>query len=377
VGRVRALAASLVASVVASALAPVAFLAVAAGPAAAYPLPRAWILVDAGTGDVLAASNDHVSMPPASLVKLLTAVVAVEDLAPDAQVPVDATAAAEPPSAIGMRAGQVWGLSDALHCLLMASANDVAVALAERVGGSVAGFANEMQRWARVLGLRDHPVLDDPSGLDGAGHFGRGDLVSAYDLAIVARAVLAIPELAQIVAEKAYDFVDPSGTPRHLVNHNQLLFNPLFGAVGLKTGFTDKAGITYAGAARRAGRTLVVIQLGAYDHYVTAAQQLDWGFAVPPGAESAADQLPAVHLAPLPPHLSLGAPPAPAAREGLAEGPAPGSPGRAGDIAGVAAAGLLGGSALAVWSRPRRRRGTHARRRGRRPRRGRPDAPLP
>ncbi len=259
------------------------------------PPPRAWILADVDTGKVITASVDHVRLAPASLTKLLTGVIAAEDLPPDAQVPVSPTAQSMPASAIGMKAGQVWTLDQALHALLMVSANDAAVALAERIGGSREAYTLEMARWAGILGLVDHPVLEDPAGLDDNGSVGNGNRISAYDMATIARVALAVPVVSHIMSLGTYDFSGPGGA-YHLVNHNQLLW--LYpGAVGGKTGFTDLAGITYVGAAERNGRTMLVVEMGGtVDPYATAEAFLDVGFATPVGAESAADHLPAVRL---------------------------------------------------------------------------------
>lgn len=259
---------------------------------------KAWVLVDAGTGAVIEAENARTPLPPASLTKLLTALVAVRALQPDAAVPVSERAAAMPARKLNMEAGEEWPLTDVLHSLLLSSANDAAAALAERVAGSLEGFAPVLQASAGRLGLQDDPVLRDPAGFDDAAAVDGGNRVSARDLAIVARAALAEPALASIVGRREYAFTGPDGTPHRLLNHNRLLrLYP--GTIGMKTGYTRKAGNTLAAAARRDGRTMIVVLLGVEDMYGTAAALLDRGFATPAAsAGRPGDRLPAVRRLP-------------------------------------------------------------------------------
>src|SRR5205085_6277742 len=117
------------------------------------PLPKAWILVDADTGAVLDQGNAHQPLPPASVTKVLTALIAVEQLQPGADVPVSAEAQGMPARNMNMKAGQVWKFEDVLHALLMVSANDAAVALAEKASGSRQEFANVMAQTAQRIGM--------------------------------------------------------------------------------------------------------------------------------------------------------------------------------------------------------------------------------
>src|SRR5581483_778933 len=183
----------------------------AAGPAAAQSPPgppyqaKAWILVDAGTGRVLDAYTQHEALPPASTTKLMTALVATEKLAPEAIVTVSPVAAAQPAMRIGMVAGQQWTLDAAMHSLMMVSANDAAYALAEAASGSLAAFADDMNAAALRYGMVDSHFAD-PAGFDDAAAFGGGNRVSAYDLAIAARNVLAVPGLMAMVGTTKWTF---------------------------------------------------------------------------------------------------------------------------------------------------------------------------
>lgn len=257
--------------------------------------PKAWILVDADTGDVLDGANFHVPMRPASVTKVLTALAVVEALTPDATIPVSARAEGMPAAKINMKAGEMWPFEDAFHSMLLSSANDAAVALAERADGTLEAFSQHLRAVASEIGLQDSPTLNDPAGLDDATFsFDGGNLISARDLAIAARTALANPEIAAAVANPVYTFVGPDGAHHRLGNHNQLL-KRYPGAIGVKTGYTKQAGNTYIGAAQRDGRTMIVVMMGAPEIYATAGAYLDKGFATPVASETATEQLPALH----------------------------------------------------------------------------------
>lgn len=259
----------------------------------AAPMPKAWMLVDADTGAVISAGDEREALPPASTTKVITALVAVHSLPADADIPVSARAEATPATKINMKAGQTWTLDDTLHALLMSSANDAAVALAERVAGSVEAFQSDMYDEAARLNMADNPVLLDPAGLDDSFSVGGGNRVSARDLAIAARALLADPELSKIVAENIARFTGGDGIAHRLVNHNNMIRH-YDGAIGVKTGWTVKAGHCLIAAARRNGRTMLSVVMDAPDMYVTSAALLDQGFTTPVSTEATMSHLPPI-----------------------------------------------------------------------------------
>lgn len=231
----------------------------------------------------------------ASVFKVLTALVVVENLPTDADVPISARAEGMPARKMQLVNGEVWRASDLLHALLLASANDAAVALAERVAGSLEGFGGMLDQTAQRLQLADSPVLRDPAGLDDEFSVDGGNLISARDLAIATRAFLAYDELTAIVGLPEYRFTGGDNEPHRLLNHNRLL--KLYpGAIGIKTGYTKRAGHSLIAAARREGRTMVAVVLGAADPYRSAMQLLDTGFATPVAAQESLDHLPPVAL---------------------------------------------------------------------------------
>jgi D-alanyl-D-alanine carboxypeptidase (penicillin-binding protein 5/6) len=266
-----------------------------AAPPPGQPWPaKAWILVDADTGKVLDAFNEHEALPPASTQKIMTALVAAEKLSPDATFTVGATAAGQAAMRIGMVAGQQWALDQALHSLMLVSANDAAYALAEAASGSLDAFAADMNAAAARYGMVDSR-FSDPAGFDGLEGREGGSRVSAYDLAIAARNFLSVPELTAIVGLREYRFDGPDGQPHVLYNHNKLLAR-YPGATGLKTGYTSLAGSTFVGTATRSGRTMIAVVLNTTNMYGIAGALLDKGFATPADAAGPGATLPAVRV---------------------------------------------------------------------------------
>jgi len=293
-------------------------------PPARGPLPEAksYVLVDVGTGNVLAGYNERLRLPPASLTKVLTALIAVTYLPPGATVTATKTSEAVYPNRVGMEVGKPWPLGEVLHALLIMSANDAAYAIAGRISGKVSAFGEVMERAAAQIGMSDHPVLHDPAGLDGTEGVDGGNLVSARDLAIAGRDLLFVPELARIVDKDSYYFVDPNGEGHWLASTNNAFLVSYPGAIGIKTGFTDAAGTCVMAAARRDGRTMMAVVMNGYNPTQSAIDLLDQGFATPVGSEPTADHLPPVAL----PHPAP--PPRPAGRRSqgrdeMAQAPAP------------------------------------------------------
>ncbi len=279
------------------ALAIVVVIVVAVGSGAApsaaapgSPEPRAWIIVDADSGAVLAAANEHEPLRPASTSKIMTALIAVERLDPSRPIEVSATAAAQPPSKIGASEGERWNPLDAVAAITLESANDMAYALAETIGdGDLASWSRIVNDSATRLGMTDS-TFADPAGFDAPGEaYGGGSWVSVYDTAIATRNAMAVPALATLAASGSYDFTWPSGTPDVMENHNPMLAGGNWaysGATGFKTGFTEAAGRTMVATARRDGRSIIVVAFGTYDIYAWSAQLLDQGFATEPGTGS-------------------------------------------------------------------------------------------
>jgi D-alanyl-D-alanine carboxypeptidase len=275
-----------------------------------------------GSGNVLAGYHEHLRLPPASLTKVLTALVAISYLPSSARVPGTAVSVDAYPNDVGIEKGVPWPLHQVLESLLVLSANDAAYAIAGRVSGTLARFGPVMQRSATQIGMSDSPVLRDPAGLDGTEGYGGGNLVSARDLAIAGRDLLSVPELAGIVSQENDHFIDPTGTAHWLPSMDYAFLSSYPGAIGIKTGYTDRAGSCIMAAARRAGRTMLAVVMNGYNPTQTAIDLLNWGFATPARAERGADRLPAVALPD--PHAAHGLNrPAPDARPSVPGGRRP------------------------------------------------------
>jgi D-alanyl-D-alanine carboxypeptidase (penicillin-binding protein 5/6) len=255
--------------------APAAAELAAARPPAASGLrvaSRYAILVDAGTDRVLWGRNYNVARPPASLTKMMTVLVANASLARRQVAVAGRDAAVRPATRLVLRPGQKILVEQALAAALIVSANDMAVLLADSSAGSMRRFSLAMDAESRRLGLR-RSRWRVPDGLDTPGH-----VSSAYDLAILARAVLRDPWLARMVRTRHLAFVTPDGH-RHTLTSRSRFLRDYPGAVGIKTGFTDDAGRCLAAAATRGGRTLIAIVLDSPDPAGDAARLMDWGFA--------------------------------------------------------------------------------------------------
>lgn len=261
-------------------------------------VPASYVLVDADTGVVLLAHNEHDPHLTASTIKVLTALVTVEHRSLSSNLTISKLTAAQPASKIDMKEASIWPLDQALHALMIISANDAAYAMAENVGGDLAGFATMANATAKRLGLQNTD-FHDPAGLDGAEGFQGGTTSSAYDLAIVARNALMVPAIADPATKVTYEFTDPTGAGRRLRNHNRGFLTSYPGAIGLKTGFTDRAGRTLITAARRDGRTLIAVVMGTWDDTGWAGYLLDQGFAGTATGSATPVKLPPVRVIPL------------------------------------------------------------------------------
>jgi D-alanyl-D-alanine carboxypeptidase (penicillin-binding protein 5/6) len=240
--------------------------------------PRGGLLFDLDTGRVLWRRRPDRVLPIASLTKMMTALIVVERSNPDDKVRVTKEALAYKGSGVGvLPKGKRVKLETMLNGLLLPSGNDAAIALAQRISGTVAGFVEHMNARARDLGL-ECTRFSSPDGFVDAGNHS-----CAIDLAAMARAVLDEPRLARIVKRPRALLPFPiKGGRLYLFNNNPLLRRGYPGAIGIKTGFTDAAGRCLVAAARRNGRRLGVVLLHSPDPGRQATQLLNRGFALLP-----------------------------------------------------------------------------------------------
>jgi D-alanyl-D-alanine carboxypeptidase (penicillin-binding protein 5/6) len=224
---------------------------------------------------VLFAKHADRRRPIASLTKVMTALVVLEDASPDETVVVSARAAGTRGSQLGLVVGERISVQQLLYALLMQSSNDAAIALAEHVGGSVEAFVGLMNHMAEQMGLR-RTRFRDPAGLDDRGYS------TAHDLAVIVRAAYAEPLFARITRTKFHRIRAPSGPVRRIQNRNVLLW--LYpGAIGVKTGFTSPARHCLVAAAERDGARLLAVALGSPGHdaagvFIDGASLLNLGY---------------------------------------------------------------------------------------------------
>ncbi|MEV5742098.1 LPXTG cell wall anchor domain-containing protein [Microbispora rosea] len=267
-------------------------------PAGINPPPKteasAYVVADADTGAVLAAKDPHGHYLPASTLKTLTAVTLIPRLDKNRKIKPSEEACNVEGSAVGIVPEPIYKVDDLMRALLMVSGNDAAVALAEANGGVKKTLA-DMNKEARKLQAYD-TVAKTPNGLDAP-----GQRSSAYDLALIARAGLAIPDFREYISTKVAKFPAPKEDPKkkkkkkrgddseasespapayyEMANHNRLL-GRYKGMLGVKNGWTSKALGSFVGAARRDGHTILVVIMhhpgGFWDE---VAKLLDWGFA--------------------------------------------------------------------------------------------------
>lgn len=232
------------------------------------------VLADLDTGRVLFARNGNERRPIASLTKIMTALLVIEETTPTEIVTTSPNAAAGGGigiSGLGLVAGERIRATELLYALLLQSANDAAVALAEHVGGSVERFVRQMNARAGELGLH-RTRFASPNGLDDTGYS------SARDLARLTRIAFGGRGFSSLVATRFHVVRSLDHEPRVVQNRNALLW--LYpGAIGVKTGFTTSAGFCIVAAAEREGRRLLAVVLGeSGEPFSGAAALLNYGF---------------------------------------------------------------------------------------------------
>lgn len=225
------------------------------------------VVMDAHSGKVLWEKNSQAKSLIASTTKIMTALVVLENAPLDEIVTVSAEAVGVEGSSMYLTAGEELTVEDLLYGLMLLSGNDAAEALAYHVSGSIEDFAELMNRKADVLGLRNTRFAN-PHGLDSEDNYS-----NASDMARLAAYALQNEHFRRIVSSQSYS----CGT-RRMTNHNKLLWD-YEGAVGVKTGYTKKAGRILVGAAEKNGRQLISVTISAPDDWKDHRAMLDLGFS--------------------------------------------------------------------------------------------------
>jgi serine-type D-Ala-D-Ala carboxypeptidase (penicillin-binding protein 5/6) len=236
--------------------------------------PRAGLVFDVDTGEVLWRRRPLLTVPMASLTKIMTALLAVERGRPDDPVRITPAALRYTGSGIGLlpRGGRVR-FETLLNGMLIVSGNDAAIALAVHLAGSERRFVGLMNERAAQWGL-ECTHFASSHGLE------PGNRSCARDLAVMTRLAMAEPRIRRIARRRQVDFRFPvKGGRLYLYGHNPLIRLGYPGAIGLKTGYTDEAGRCFVGVARRGGRRLAVVLLNSRDPAKHAPKLLNAAFA--------------------------------------------------------------------------------------------------
>jgi D-alanyl-D-alanine carboxypeptidase (penicillin-binding protein 5/6) len=260
---------------------------------------RAALLMDAATGKILYQKDADLRLPPASTTKVVTAILALESGRKLSEsLTVSKAATRVPASKLYLRPGQTITIGHLLYGILLSSANDASIVLAEGIAGSVENFTERMTKKAHAIGaLNSH--FTNPHGLTAADHYS-----TARDLAIFFRYALRNATFNEIIQTKITSVSSTSRVRKKTVarrisvrNHNRLLWN-FDGAIGGKTGYTHAAQKCFVGAVMRNGVTLIVSILGARDQWGDTKQLLEYGFdryqtlkaATEPGGKTATSE---------------------------------------------------------------------------------------
>lgn len=226
------------------------------------------VLVEANTGTILYAHNEHEVRPMASTTKIMTALVALETTPLNEMVTVSTAAIRVAGSNAGLRAGQQLTMKELLYALLLPSGNDAANVIAEHVGGSHEQFVHQMNEKAADLGAT-RTRFANAHGLDAPNHHS-----TAHDLAIITTAALRYPTFSQIVDSTEFVSQSVSNSWR---NTNRLLWS-YDDIEGVKTGYTGGAGLCLVAASSRSGMKLISVVLAGPDRWQDSVKLLEYGF---------------------------------------------------------------------------------------------------
>jgi D-alanyl-D-alanine carboxypeptidase (penicillin-binding protein 5/6) len=223
-------------------------------------------------GNTIWARHPDKHLPPASLTKLMTALLVLEQKRPQDEVTVKRSATRETGSRIGLKPGERFHMQDLLAAALMPSANDACHALADHIAGNESNFVARMNKRAQMLGMRN-THFTNACGHDKPGHYS-----SAKDLNILAHALLKYPSLTVITSRKRLRIATLDGKRHFSLESRNALIGRYDGALGIKTGYTAKAGKCQVVYARRGKDSVLLVILHGNDRWWDAADILDLAF---------------------------------------------------------------------------------------------------
>ncbi|WP_416295188.1 D-alanyl-D-alanine carboxypeptidase family protein [Paenibacillus illinoisensis] len=243
-------------------------------------------LIDVTSGRILYSKDGDKELRIASLTKIMTAIVAIEQGKLDDKVKVSSTAFAKEGSSLYLKLGEEMTLENMLYGLMLRSGNDAASAIAEHVGGSEEGFVLLMNQKAEEIGLK-HSHFMNPHGLDADGHYS-----TANDLARLTAYALHNPVFKRIVATEDRSAPNPNESWEYSWHNKNKMLRLYEGADGVKTGYTKKAFRCLVSSATRNGQQLAAVTLNDGDDWNDHARMLDFGFENFPLVEIARKEQP-------------------------------------------------------------------------------------
>lgn len=235
---------------------------------------RSAVILDATTGQIIWERDSDRQMPPASTTKIMTTLLALESGRLDRSFEVSPLAASQSPSKLGLKAGQRVQLEDLTYALMLKSANDAAVVVAEGMAGNIEQFAAVMNQRAREIGATN-THFHNPNGLPDPEH-----VTTTHDMALILRHALTVPGFREVAGTsgKVIQVEDSKIHPIAVHSRNRLLegyFVPVLG----KTGYTRAAGRCFAGAAELNGHKIITVVFGASDMWGDTRRLMEYGFS--------------------------------------------------------------------------------------------------
>ncbi|WP_058485427.1 D-alanyl-D-alanine carboxypeptidase family protein [Defluviitalea phaphyphila] len=237
------------------------------------------ILIEADTGRILWEKNAFEPRAMASTTKIMTCIIALEKGNLSDEVIVSKRAAKAPEVKLYLKEGEKQRLEDLLYALMMKSSNDVAIAIAEHISGSVEAFCEEMTEKAKELGAKN-TVFKTPNGLDADGHQS-----TAYDLALITRYAMQNPKFVEIINTRSLTIPKEGNYRSYYLNNTNRFLDEFPGANGVKTGYTGKAGYCFVGAAKQNDMQLISVVLasgwgprGKEQKWIDTKKIMEYGF---------------------------------------------------------------------------------------------------
>lgn len=218
---------------------------------------KAAILIDGDNQRVLFGKEEEKELPMASTTKIMTCLYAIEHGNLSDKVTFSRRAASAPKVRLGAKSGSQFLLSDLLYALMLESYNDVAIAIAEHIGGSVEQFCADMTQEARDYGCY-HTSFETPNGLDSTKHY-----TTCHDLALLTCLALKNDNFCKIIKEPSFSIKELKNGQSYSLNNKNLFLTSYDGAIGVKTGYTNNAGYCFVGAVKKEGHYLISVVLGS------------------------------------------------------------------------------------------------------------------